>query len=123
MILGLPYQISIKENLLMRSQVEDEMAEISFNELLQSMEMECMWIGDDGDNLFRFDEINKRRKIKTSFLPLKFYNDKIKIPDLSATEKRILSVDVALMGSTKKKKNDAAALYINSAIQMDDTTY
>lgn len=123
MILGLPYQISIKENLLMRSQVEDEMAEMSFNELLQSMEMECMWIGDDGDNLFRFDEIDRRRKIKTAFLPLKFYNDKIKVPDTSPTEKRILSVDVALMGSTKKKKNDAAALYINSAIQMDDVTY
>ena len=92
------------------------MAEMSFNDILQSMEMECMWIGDDGDNLFKFDEINKRRKIKNAFLPLKFYNDKIKVPGLAPLEKRILSVDVALMGSTKKKKNDAAALYINSAI-------
>jgi len=27
------------------------------------------------------------------------------------------------MGSTKRKKNDAAALYINSAIQQDDVSY
>jgi len=44
------------------------------------MEMECLWIGDDGDNLFKFDEINKRRRIKNALLPLKFYNDKIKLP-------------------------------------------
>jgi len=85
--------------------------------------MECLWYGENENSLFKFDDINKRRKIKNAFYPLKFYNDKIKIPDLAPAEKRILSVDVALMGTTKKKKNDASALYINSAIQMDDITY
>ena len=122
-VCGLPYMLSIKEGLLQREQVIDEKSEADFNELAWTMEMECMWIGDDGDNLFKFDEINKRRKIKNAFLPLKYYNDKLKVPDTTLTEKRIMSVDVALMGSTKKKKNDAAALYINSAIRQDDTTY
>jgi len=45
--------------LLSREQVRDEMSEADFNELAFMMEMECMWIGDDGDNLFKFDEINK----------------------------------------------------------------
>ena len=85
--------------------------------------MECLWYGDDGNNLFKYDDINQRRKIKNAFYPLKFYNDKIRVPDLAPVEKRILSVDVALMGSSKKKKNDASALYINSAIQTDDITY
>ena len=85
--------------------------------------MECLFYGDDGDNLFKFDDINRRRKIKNAFYPLKFYNDKIRVPDLPQAGKRILSVDVALMASTKKKKNDAAATYINDAIQTDDTTY
>ena len=120
---GLPYQLSIREGLLSREQVMDEKSEADFNELAFTMEMECMWVGDDGDNLFKWEEINKQRRIKNALLPLKFYNDKIKVPDVSPTEKRILSVDVALMGSTKKKKNDAAALYINSAIQQDDTSY
>lgn len=122
-IVGLPYQISIMEGLLSREQLEDEMAEMSYNDMLQAMEMECLWVGDDGDNLFKFDDINKRRKIRNALFPLKFYNDKIKIPPLAQAEKRILSVDVALMGSTKKKKNDAAAVYINSAIQADNTSY
>ena len=122
-VCGLPYMLSIKEGLLSREQVMDEKSETDFNELAFTMEMECMWIGDNGDNLFRFDDINKLRKIKNAFLPLKFYNDKIKVPELSAAEKRILSVDVALMGSNKKKKNDAAALYINSVIQTDNVSY
>lgn len=120
---GLPYQLSIKEGLLSREQIRDEMSEADFNELAFEMEMGTMWFGDMGDNLFKFDEIDRRRKIKCAFMPLKFYNDKIKVPDVSPTERRILSVDVALMGSSKKKKNDASALYINSAIQSDNTTY
>ncbi len=122
-VCGLPYQLSIKEGLLSREQIRDEMSESDFNELAFIMEMEAIWFGDTGDNLFRFEEINKCRKIKNALLPLKFYNDKIKVPDSLQTEKRILSVDVALMGSSKKKKNDASALYINSAIQSDNVTY
>lgn len=122
-ICGLPYQTSLCEGLLSREQLIDEMSEPDFNELIQAMEMECLWFGDDGDNLFKFDEFEKRRKLKNAFYPLKFYNDKIKVPALGATEKRILSVDVALMGSTKKKRNDAAALYINSAVQSDNNSY
>ena len=122
-IVGLSYQLSLREGLLMRSQIEDEFSEQDFNYLTFQTEMECLWYGDDGSNLFKYDDINKCRKIKYAYLPLKFYNDKIKVPPLLPAEKRILSVDVALMGSTKKKKNDAAALYINSAVQQDDTSY
>ena len=122
-VCALPYQLSIKEGLLSREQIRDEMSETDFNELAFTMEMECMWIGDDGDNLFKFEEISRRRQIKNALYPLKFYNDKVKIPDVGVTEKRILSVDVALMISNRKKKNDAAAIYINSAIQQDNTSY
>ena len=122
-VCGLPYQLSILEGLLSRGQIEDEMSESDFNEFAFIMEMEAMWFGDTGDNLFKFDNFNRRRRIKRCLLPLKFYNDKLKIPDVGITEKRILSVDVALMASKKKKKNDAAALYINNLIQTDDVTY
>ena len=122
-ICGLPYQLSIRENLLMRSQIEDEFSEQDFNYLTFQTEMECLWYGDNDNSLFKMDEINNRRKIKNAFLPLKFYSDKIHVPSLAPAEKRILSLDVALMVSTKKKKNDAAALYINSCIQRDDVSY
>lgn len=82
-----------------------------------------MWFGDDGNNLFKFDDLSKVRKIKNAFLPLKFYNDKNPVPKVSGNNKRIMSVDVALMRSTKKKKNDASALLINDLIQSNNTSY
>lgn len=103
-IVGLPYQISIMENLLSAEQIMDEMSESDFNMITFQMEMECLWLGDTEDSLFKFDEINNRRKIKNIFYPLQFYNDKLKVPNVLSTEERILSVDVALMASTKKKK-------------------
>lgn len=122
-IVGLPYQVSIMEGLLSREQVADEMSELDYNELVQQMEMECLWFGDTDGSLFKFDELTNRRKIKKAYMPLKFYNDKIKVPNVLLTEKRILSIDVALMQSTKKKKNDAAAITINDLIQTNDTSY
>ena len=122
-ICGLPYQVSVKEGLLSREQIEDEMSELDFNELVQSMEMECLWFGDTDGSLFNFDALASRRKIRNAFLPLEFYGDKFPMPKLGASEKRILSVDVALMKSTKKKDNDAAALYINNLVQTNSTSY
>jgi len=85
--------------------------------------MECLWFGDTDGSLFKFDEFGKCRKIKNAFYPLKFYNDKIRVPSVGATEKRILSLDVALMASSKKKKNDAAAFFINNLVQTNQTSY
>ena len=122
-ITGLPYQVSVMENLLSYDQILDEMEESDFNPLSFQMEMECMWFGDTDGSLFKFDELDKRRKIKNIFYPLQFYGDKLVVPARSQTEERILSVDVALMASSKKKQNDASAIFINSAIQVDETTY
>lgn len=122
-ITGLPYEISIKEGLLSKAQIEDEMEENSFNPLTFQMEMECLWFGDIDGSLFQYDDISKRRKIRNAFMPLKFYTDRNPVPQLSATEERIMSVDVALMASTKKKQNDSSSIFINSAIQTDSTTY
>lgn len=122
-ICGLPYQVSVREGLLSRSQLEDEMSEADYNELVQQMEMECLWFGDTDGSLFKFDELTARRRLRKAFPPLSFCNDKITIPKLTATGKRILSIDVALMQSTKKKKNDASAIFINDLIQVNDTSY
>lgn len=122
-ICGLPYTLSIKEGLLMRSQVEDEQSEADFNPLAFQMEMECMWFGDIDGNLFQYEDINKIRRIKNAFIPLDLVNDRNPIPKLADTEERIMSVDVALMSSTSKKKNDASAIIINSCIQTNDVSY
>ena len=46
----------------------------------------------------------------------------LKIPDLVTNERRILSVDVALMAS-KKNKNDASSIIINSAIPTNNDNF
>ena len=122
-ICGLPYQVSIREGLLSREQLQDEMSEADYNELVQQMEMECLWFGDTDGSLFKFDELTARRRLRKALPPLSFCNDKITIPKLTTTSKRILSIDVALMQSTKKKKNDASAIFINDLIQVNDTAY
>jgi len=122
-ICGLPYQVSICEGLLSREQLMDEMSEPDWNDIVQSMEIECMWLGDDGDNLFKFDEFEKRRKIKNAFKPLKFYSTTNPVPKVGEAAERILAVDVALMATTKKKRNDASAITINEVVQNNDTSY
>lgn len=119
-ICGLPYQIAIKENLLSREQVEDEMSEADFDETIWDMEMGCMWYGDNGDAFFSFEDVSKRRKIKQALYPPSAKN---KVPDLAINERRILSVDVALMASKKNKNNDASSIFVNSCLETSNGNY
>lgn len=113
---GLPYQLAIKEGLLSRAQVEDEMSEEDFDPISWKMEMECIFQGDSDGAFYKYDDLSKRRKIKNAYLPLSMYEKRgINIPDLAPQERRIMSVDVALMAS-RKHNNDAAAMWINVAI-------
>lgn len=120
-IVGLPYQLAIKEGLLMRSQVEDEMSEEDFDPIAWSMEMGCVFYGDSANAFYKYDDLSNRRKIKNAFLPLHMYEKRgINVPELAPLERRIMSVDVALMAS-KKHNNDAAAMWINVAIPNGNT--
>ena len=123
-ICGLPYQISIKENLLSREQIEDEMSEVDFDETKFLMEMETLWFGDTDGAFFTFDDISQRRKLQNALYPpsLSTNNKNLKIPELVNNERRILSVDVALMAS-KKTNNDASSIMINSAIPTNNNNY
>ena len=120
-ICSLPYQISIKEGLLSREQIEDEMSETDFDAIKWSMEMESLFFGDTDGAFFAFDDISSRRKLKNAMYPPTSLN-KVKIPDLVTNERRILSVDIALM-SSKKNNNDASAIIINSAIPKNNNSY
>ena len=124
-ICGLPYQVSIKEGLLLRQDVEDEMSEEDFNPITFSIEMECLFFGDTDGNFFTFDDISVRRQLKNAIYPPTLSNSRFvcKIPDLIENERRILSVDVALMASKKKHNNDASSIIINSAIPNNNNSY
>lgn len=117
------YQLSIKEGLLRRQQLENEMSETDFNEIKFKMERCAEFIGDDGNSFFKLEDINKVRTIERVLYPLEFYDDKNPVPQPPQGGKRILSLDIALMASTRKKKNDASALYINDLTLINDTSY
>lgn len=120
---GLPYQLAIKEGLLSREQVEDEMSEEDFDEISWGMEMDALFYGESNSSFFKYDAINARRKIKKAFYPLEIYKShNLRPPDIMPNERRILSVDVALM-SSKRNKNDNTAIFINNAVASDNGNY
>lgn len=120
-VCALPYQMSIKEGLKKRIEIEDEMSEADFDEIMFNMEMGCIPIGDNDGSFFAFEDISQCRKLYTPLYPLSLSKSK-SIPNVALNERRILSVDVALMAS-KKHKNDASSIIINSAIPTSDNRY
>lgn len=126
-VCGFPYQLSIQEGLLFSEDVESDMLESDFNEIKWSMEMEAMFYGSDEGAFFDFNKISKNRKINYPMLPDKLTallnnSQKVKIPPKQNGEKRILSADIALMGSSKHD-NDASAVFINQLIPTQSARY
>lgn len=119
-VCAIPYQMAIKEGLKLRSEIEDEMSEADFDEISFSMEMECLPLGSGEASFFSSEDVTNCRKLRTALYP----QDKqiSKIQDLIINERRILSVDIALMAS-KKHKNDASSIIINDAIPTKDNNY
>lgn len=116
-ICSLPYQVSIMCDLLSRAQVENEMSESDFSELSFRMESEALWISSGEDSLYKFEDLDKCRRLKYPWLPPgraeQVADNRVKIPIKKADEKRILSVDIALMASVKHD-NDAASIFVNA---------
>ena len=122
-ICDLPYQLSIKEGLLMRQQIENEMSEQTFSDISFMMEREGLFYGSSEDALFDFKTLNERRILEDSLHNLEYYRDNgLRIPEKQKGELRILSVDIALLAS-KKHNNDASALIIHSAIPTSSHNY
>ena len=122
-ICDLPYMLSIKEGLLMRRQIENEMSEQTFSDISFMMEREGLFYGSSADALFDFKVLNERRILEESLHNLEYYKDNnLRIPEKQKDEIRILSVDIALLAS-KKHNNDASALLIHSAIPTSSHKY
>jgi len=125
-VCALPYQLSIKEGLLMREQIEDEMSEDDFDQMSFDIEMGSLWYSDTDGSFFKFSDIEPLRTERDSIIyPLEAYDYStmhFKLPKLVFNERRILSVDIALMNS-KKHDNDASALIINRNLPVSDYDY
>lgn len=113
---ALPYQLAISENLLMEDQVLDEMSEDDFDQIGWDIEMGCKYFGESEKAFFKFDDIESNRNLPSCIYPLKLY-DEIGIKTLKQPKKkpgviRFVSIDVALMATTKTKINDASAFIV-----------
>lgn len=123
---AMPYQLAIKENLLDKERVEDEMSEADFNEVQFHMEMCALFWSQASSGLYSFDEIDKNRVIQRPFYPSHIigkHQDKIlRIPPKREGEKRILSADIALMASGRNR-NDATSIFINQMLPTPSGRY
>lgn len=118
-ICDLPYQLSIAEGLLMRESIENEMSEETFSDISFMMEREGKFYGSSSDALFNFNTLNDKRILVDSLHDLDFYKDQsFAIPRKQINEKRILSLDVALLAS-RKHDNDASCFCWNQCIFSD----
>lgn len=112
-VCGLPYQLAIKESLLMKEQVEDEMSESDFDEVGFSMEMECLFFGESEKAFFKYEDLEKNRKIPKPIFPKSIYallkDPSFKYEGKKIGEIRLISCDIAGMAG---KENDASVYSI-----------
>ena len=126
-ICSFPYQLAIKEKLSNREDIADQMLDEDFNEIRWMMEMLAEFYGDSEGSFFNYEAVAKNRKIQYPMLPGRMCaklanNTKLRIQPKTAGEKRILSVDIALM-SSNKHKNDASAIFINQLLPTKANRY
>ena len=117
---GYPYQLAVREGLLQAEAVSEEMSESDFNEIKWSMEMESVFWGNSTGSFFDYSSIAKNRHIMCPMYPSEISSkfpgaQKIRITPKQPGEIRLISVDIALMASTKNK-NDASAIFINQML-------
>ena len=122
-VCSLPYMLSIQEDLMMREMIEQEMSEATFSEISFMMEREAMFYGASEDALFNYKVLNDRRILQDSFHNLEYYRDtNTPIPKKQVNEKRVLSLDIALLAS-KKHDNDASCWILTQNIQSSNDNY
>lgn len=113
----LPWQLSVYHRLLSKKRVEQQRQEEDFDQVSWEMEYEALFVGENENAYFKLDDIQKCRTLPKAYLPptdREFVENKDKRKKLTnipkqAGEYRVISMDVALMGSSKAVKNDTTA--------------
>lgn len=119
-ICGFPYQLGLKEGVIDEDAIVNEMLEEDYNDIIFNMEYGAEWYVGQNDAFFDYNSIAKTRKIRYPMLPnhiaAKLKSDPlVRIVPKQPGERRLLSVDIALMASTRHK-NDATAIHITQLV-------
>lgn len=114
---AIPYQVSVMEGLKRRDEVQDEMSELTFNEVRWAMEMEAKFWGTSEKSYFKYEEIQKNRVLLDAYYPKEIRDmlphNVLKAPTKNNEEHIVLSADIALMGGAS---NDASVFTVAKCI-------
>lgn len=113
----LPWQLSVFHRLLSKKRVEQQRTEEDFDQMSWDMEFEALFVGENENAYFKLDDIQKCRTLPKAFYPptdrefveAKGTRKKLSNMPKQTGEIRIVSMDIALMGSNKSVKNDTTA--------------
>jgi hypothetical protein len=114
-VCGFPYQIAIRENLVNKEQLLDELAEDDVDEVGWRMEMDSLFFGESEKAYFKTEEL---QEIKVLQFPVykkevqELIKNKKLINKKGENEIRILSCDIALLGGDA---NDTSVFTLISA--------
>lgn len=117
---ALPYNLAVKEGLLSPERVKSERLDASYSEISWMMEMDALFFNGAETSLYTYEDTEAARQIEYAFYPPEYSSilpdKRIKIPPKMHNEVRIMSVDVALMASSKGKDNDATSIHVNQLL-------
>lgn len=120
-VCGLPYQLAVKENLLMKDQVIDEMSEDDFSIIAWSIEMETYFYGGTEGAFYHFADFEGCQTLQMPTYPPEMYkvvkDSKFKEPKKKEGTIRFVSVDAAVASSSDIKNNDASVYSIFELVQ------
>lgn len=112
----LPYQLSVFHNLLSKRRIEQALTASDFDKMSWDMEYEALFVGENENAYFKLDDIQKCRTLPKAYMPptdLDYVESKDKRKKSQmpkhAGEIRLVSLDIALMGSNKAVRNDTTA--------------
>ena len=113
----LPWQLSVYHKLLSKKRVEQQRTQDDFDQMSWNMEYEALFVGENENAYFKLDDIQKCRTLPKPFYPpsdreyveAKGTRKKLSNMPKQAGEIRLVSMDIALMGSNKTLKNDTTA--------------
>lgn len=113
----LPWQLSVFHGLLSKKRVEQQRTADDFDQMSWDMEYEALFVGENENAYFKLDDIQQCRTLPKAFYPptdREFVENKDKRKKLTNMPKqygeiRVVSMDIALMGSNKAVKNDTTA--------------
>ena len=109
-LICLPYQVSIKNNLVSKEKLIEQMRDENFDMDTFNMEMGALWSKTIKDGYYNMDRLSNCRTIKYPEYP-KYLQNEIGMKEFSNIvardgEIRIVSADIALMGSNHNVIND-----------------